>query len=43
MGAVLDELESIERYERDGRESVVCHETKKQRDLYEALDAKPPA
>jgi hypothetical protein len=43
MGAVLDELESVERYEHDGREPVVCHVTKKQRDLYKALGARPPA
>jgi transposase len=43
MGAVLDELESVERYEHDGREPVVCHVTKKQRDLYQALGARPPA
>jgi hypothetical protein len=43
MGAVLDELESIERYEHDGREPVVCHVTKKQRDLYRDLGARPPA
>jgi hypothetical protein len=43
MGAVLDELESIERYEHDGREPAVCHLTKKQRDLYQDLGAQPPA
>jgi hypothetical protein len=43
MGAVLDELESVERYEHEGREPVVCHVTKKQRDLYKALGARPPA
>jgi hypothetical protein len=43
MGAVLDELEAVERYEHDGREPVVCHVTKKQRDLYRDLGARPPA
>jgi hypothetical protein len=42
MGAVLDELESVERYERDGRRPVVCHLTKKQRDLYRDLGTRPP-
>jgi hypothetical protein len=42
MREALDELESVERYEHDGREPVVCHLTKKQRDLYQDLGAKPP-
>jgi hypothetical protein len=43
MREILDELESVERYEHDGREPVVCHLTKKQKDLYRDLGAKPPA
>jgi transposase len=43
MRGILDELESVERYEHDGRQPVVCHLTKKQRDLYRDLGAKPPA
>ena len=42
MREVLDEMESVERYERDGRQPVVCHLTKKQRDLCRDLRVKPP-
>ncbi|MDR0593387.1 MAG: hypothetical protein LBG60_09095 [Bifidobacteriaceae bacterium] len=43
MRGILDELESVERHEHDGREPVVCCLTKEQRDLYRDLGAKPPA
>jgi DNA-binding MarR family transcriptional regulator len=41
LQGLLDELEAIERYECEGHRPRVLTVTKKQRELYEALNVEP--
>jgi hypothetical protein len=43
LSALIDELDTVERYERQGHRSHILALTDKQKEVYKALGVAPPA